>query len=376
MAIEKVKKTAKVKRKQGEDVPPSPNIEAKRQEFKEYLSGEKPLPVDNTTGQLPAAKSNPKRRLAILIASIVAAIIISVLIIYTVFWARSPEKVVLDAVRNAAAAQSIEFNGTMYLQQSQKPQVAYNGAIRDNMGRLDAAIQTELQGDLSALQTSTVFGSGGIYLKINKLSQFISQGSPPQVKATFAPYLPIIKQDVDDKWMKVNSGYVGLYEPLTGVSQCVVDIMQKITSDRSGSLTKLLDIYMRNPLFTLVELSEPNDATGKYRLTPNQKHADAFLQALFSSSLHASLAGCSVEPGSVKGTNLQGISVDLAIDKASRQLTYVDVTTGQRSVSRVTVEPQFNTGASVQVPQKTSNLGDIQAKALQNDVNSILNRFK
>lgn len=370
MAIEKIKRAEKsAKRKAAEKIEVAPNLEEKRKEFQEAVVSKK---AAKKLVAAPKPRSNSRRTLAIVIGSLLTVLLTTGLV-YAYSWYQSPEKIVMDAAMNAVSAKSATYEGKAYLFGSKQPQINYGGAFGNGLGKLNVAISMPLGGDLSALDASLVNNKDDIYLKIDKVSQLIEETAPPAFRESFQPYLPLIRDDVDGKWINVNQNDIDLYQPVTHVSRCAADIFQVLTTDQAAART-LGSMYLQYPFFKVDELSQPADATGKYRLTLDTGKYTMFKERLYGSEFYASLASCNRETHDVKGSDIQDLAIDLTINKASRELTEVSLDQSKTFPSRIVLQPKFNVPVAIEVPKDIARMSDIQAKAIQDDVRSTLRR--
>lgn len=371
MAIEKIKRADKsAKRKAVEKVEAAPNLEEKRKEFQDAVTNKRAA----KKLVAPKPRGNARRTLIIVISALVV-VLGATGIAYAYAWYQSPEKIVLDAAMNAVSAKSANYEGKTYLFGSKQPQISYSGAFGSGLSKLDVSISMPLGGDLSSLNTSLVTTKDDVYLKIDKASQLIDETAPPAFKQSFQAYLPLIRDEVDGKWIKVNQNDIDLYQPVTHVSRCVTDIFQILTTEQSATQT-LAGMYSQHPFFKVDELSQPADAIGKYRLTLDNAQYEKFKARLYGSAFYASLASCNKKSHDVKSSDVQDLMIDVTVNKANRELTEMSIDQGKASTTRVTLQPRFNAPADIEVPKNTARMSDLEGKAFQDYMKTTLQKLR
>jgi hypothetical protein len=379
MAIEKIKRASKTTKRQAvEHVEAAPNLEAKRQLFQEVASSKKPVDTissvaESETKALPKHHTASKRTLMIIVAA-AAAVIATSICAYAYFWYQNPEKIVLDAIVNAASSKSTQYSGKMYLLKSEDPQVSFNGVTNDGVGQINTTVKLAPSGEVSTLNASAIFDHNDLYAKIDKASLLVQNG-PSDIKKTLAPYTSVIQQKVDNKWIKVNPGDLNDFKSVTFVSQCMVDVIKELTTNRS-TVSGLIGAYQKSPFFNATESTKPADSVGEYSLQLDSGRFDKFRQDFVRSKAFASLAGCSAANDMPTGAQLSGMEINLTINKAERQIIHITVKNDKQFISKISIDPIFNTSAPVTVPHDAQTLNDIKAIALKDYVSGLLKQLK
>lgn len=368
MAIQKIKRATKQnKRKAAGKIEAAPGLEEKRKEFQDVASGKSQI---ITAAPAPKHHSASRRTLIIVVGALLA-VFGTTAVVYAYFWYQSPDKVVMDAVMNSVTAKSARYDGKVFLLGSQQPQIMYSGAFGEGKTKLDVKVSMPRGSELSELNASTVATKDDLYLKIDQASRLIGETAPPVIRKTFEPHMSLIKDEVDGKWLRVNPGDIDMYQPITHVSHCAVSVFRLLTTDDSAART-IGGIYLQHPFFRVSESTRPTESIGKYALTLDTIKYDQFKERLYGSKFYASLAACNRQAHDVKAADLDGLLINLTIDKSKRELTDVTITQGTSFTSKLTLTPKFNETVNIETPTNVAKIGDIQAKAFRNTVKDLL----
>lgn len=371
MAIQKVKKADRRHKKAAEKVEVSSDIEERRRQFRHAASGKAAASVP----AIPQRRAISKRTLIMLIGILV---IISGLgaAAWGYSWMQSPDKIVMDALSNASKASSTSYKGEISLLGSPEPQIIFNGAFSEGKSRLEAKVGMPAGIELSELNVSSIVTKDNYYLKLDEASRLISETAPPALKDSFAPHLPLIREKVDGKWLRVNPNDIDMYQPITHVSRCVASVFRIVTTGDASAQSVVTGLYAQYPFLNVTDSSRPGDTTGKYALRVDTAKYDAFKERLYRSSFYAALAACNQQEHDIKSDDLKSLTIELTIDKVKRVITELTIDQNTSFSTKLTVTPVFNEAVSVQEPTQVVRVSDIQAEAFRNSVKDLLERIQ
>lgn len=372
MAIEKIKRTKSHKREAAKLVPSSPDLEETRKQFQEavVVGPSHPLVTADDSHTSPVHHSGRRRTLMVAVAALIVVLATSAST-YAFFWYQSPDKVVMDAVMNAAAASSATYSGTVYEQNGTKPTVTYNGAFSNGLSHIRAKVSTPFTGDLSTINTEAIIGKDVLFIKLDKTSQLVRSSVMPSLRPAVDLMMPEIKSKADDKWIELTPGDLSNFNTLTLISQCTVDVMQRMTTDAQFR-SDVLALYDQSPFLHVTDSGPIDDKVNKYTLSLNADKFNKFLDILIDSKPYQSLAGCRIDTKVVTGDNLKDFKLVLEINKAERQITHVEANTGGYFMSRIVLDPVFNIPVTVAPPTSATNFNDIKAQAFRQYITSNL----
>jgi hypothetical protein len=356
-------------------------------------------PVADTPGHEPQARSGearpkaPKKRrvIALIVAIVVACAGIGVWAAYA-FWYQNPDKVVLDAMINAATAKSFSLIGSASSSTNSNYQTAFTAKGGSKLG-LSGSVNFIYK---SANGTSTQFAvdgvhtaSGSDYFRLTNaktaINTFLGQpttgNSPADTygnigQQLFQTMLQPTIQKIDGKWVGITPDDVKKINGTAGQNyDCIEKALTNLTTD-NNKLIEVGTTYWNNKFIVIKQnLGEKAGKFG-YVVGVDTDKVKQFASALKTTKFYADFSSCSdsIDPELI-ASSLDKKSVGQAevwIDTWSHQLSSVHVSGAVTS----DIQTTFNQPVTVTTPSDAVELSDIFSGLEQAFVSSYSSYFK
>lgn len=356
MAIKKVKSAQK---KNAKPVAIAPDLEEKRKKFQQAVSHHK---AKSSTKKNQPKHHTARKRTLIVIVGALLAIVGSVVVAYAYFfWYHSPEKIVSDALTNAAAAQTVKYD--IEVNSPTMSLAAIRGSYKDGGSQASAVIRTTLPGELNTVNASFVSTNKDMYAKVTHASQLAREITPQSQRKVIDALLPSIQDSIDDKWVHIVASDTSLFQSVTKTSSCVVDAVQRLSVSKQAR-TAVAQTYMQHAFFVIKEVKTDKNA-GTYQLTIDPVKFHAFLDAITASSPTLPFSRCNKELATIKASTIDSSVLELIVDKTSRTITHATVSTSGSDAVTVMISPVFGQDITITEPQGATRFSDIKSQFYQ-----------
>ncbi len=354
MAIKKVKSAQnKIK----DPVAKAPDLEAKRKKFQQAAATVKPVHTPKKTQ--PKHHTSRKRTVIILVGALLA-IIGSVSVAYGVFfWQQSPDKMVADALSNAASSQSVSYD--IEVNSPTMSLAAISGSYKDGNSQAEAVIRTALPGALATVTGSVMATNKNLYVKVPNATEVVREILPESQQKVAGLLLPLIQNDINDKWIRMAIADTAFFQGVTNVSSCVVESARNLSVNQQARML-MTRAYMQNAFFAAKEVKTDKNR-GTYQLTIDRTKFHAFIDAITRSSPAIPFSKCNKELAAVKASAVDTSVIELVIDKTTRTLTQVTVSTPGKDAMTVMISPVFDQTDAISEPTEgVTRFDDLKAQ--------------
>ncbi len=335
-----------------------------------------PVPVNN---QPVVVKTKKPIMIVIIIATILAAIVAGSSLVYGL-WYQNPEKVVTDALVNAATAKSSTYVGTMNINNADAKTVLGITAKQSGSSRsIDATFDETASGKTFSLGGSAIVNSSGdLFIKLEKLAaiyaSFKDQLSMYVSSAQSASIDQIIAK-VDGNWIKISSSDLKEYSQAAATAQtCTNDALNKFQNDKTG-ISEMTNLYAKNPFIVIDKKLGAKDGSIGYSLKSNTTALKAFAESLKTTKIYTTLHACdnsfTIDTSSIKTDQgaTDNSALELWISSWSHQITAINFsdTSSDGTATSMTIKPTYN--QTVNIVSPTSSITLTQLKS---DIESLL----
>lgn len=327
---------------------------------------------------------------------IIASVIIGVLVLlggvsaaaYTL-WYQKPEKVLTDALINAALAESVTYSGTMNLANSKTDsptaadgfksmKLTVDGKSNRATGELNAKLSV-VYGD----KTYELSGAGlvdkdvNLYVKVNDVKKLFEQIATETNSsyAEYPSYITKVIEKIDNKWIRFAPEDLKQYDTKYEETQkCVSETMKKLETDKDMS-KEIVKVYQDNSFIVVKETLPATDGSLGYVIEGDADKYVAFAKAANKTKLATELQKCdkdiklSEEKSDVKAADGSDGRLEVWVSRFDHQLTKVVLKGDSDGMAGdITVEPVFNKKVDVTAPTdfvKSSELTEIYQDAMK-----------
>ncbi len=359
MVAKKTKNTSK-RKKQTEPVAVTPHLEEKRKSFQNAaairLGGKKDTHVAKKETQ---KHHSLRKRTVMIIIGIFLAVFGSAAVVYGFYaWQQTPEKVVADAITNAVYARNVAYD--VKVDSPTMPLAAIQGSYNDQISQINATVRTEYPGDLSTIRGSAIATNKSLYVKVENTPQVVRKIIPSSQEKIVDALLPAIQDDIDNKWIKIAVDDTAYLQDFTKISSCVVSSIKQLSVSQSAR-TKLMDIYLSNSFFNVKEVKS-QQYSNTYQLTIDQSRFQAFIDALKTTDTSIPFSKCSSELTIARNSSVHLSVIELEIDKASRTISTMTVTTTGENATTVRTTPYFKRNVVVEEPKDATRFDSLKSQ--------------
>jgi hypothetical protein len=363
---ETTKKIKKVSAEPTKTVVPSvDDLEEKRRLFQQSVAGKPPIKSKSKSAPKPAAKVNHakavhaikkhpsnKKRTFMIAGFAVALLLVSGVSVYAYhFWQQTPDKIVFDALRNAAGAETITVKGTA----TDSPKASFDVMSKGSALAVNGKMTTDLAGKQTQLNGSFVRIDNALYAKVDRLTDIFIEKLAPAGIDKFKPYIQPFAANIDSSWIKMNNDSMPISSDNIIGAQCAVDFFQKIRTDKSAA-NELFAAYLLHPFFTVTEQSRISDTTAVYRLVADSTKATAFQENLKSTSFYRSLSKCA--GNALAFADLSNVMIDMTVNTTTRTMSDISVSQGSTLVASMTTS--FEKPVTIAAPAESVEFSDLQ----------------
>ena len=347
------KKQKSGNKKVTEPVVSAPDLEEKRQLFQQAVKHNKGVSKKN------APKHHTARKRTLIIA--VGALLVmlgSALVAYSYFfWYQSPEKVVADALTNAMTARSVSFDAE--INSPTRPLASIKGKYTDARAEATATVHTTLPGELQTLDVAAMTTDRAMYAKLSHATQVARAVAPQDQKHVIDTIAPALEKNVDDKWLRLQSQDMTLFQGITSLSSCATDAIRN-TVTSSLAREAFLQTYLHKSFWTIKE-TRSDKRYGTYQLTIKKADFDAFLDDIVSTKGTTSFSNCTSEINAIKKSSIDASVIELIIDKQQRSINQIVVSTPGINAITVMATPSFDQKVTVSEPTDAVKFTEIKS---------------
>lgn len=323
----------------------------------------------------PVAPKKSKKRLLIILASILIALIGGGVSVYA-FWYQNPEKVITDGVMHAIQAKSIEYTGSFSMEVgSNTSKLELTGADVPDAHKVGVkmTISDPFTGKEIPIEAEGVFDAkSDLYVKIKDVNDIVSPYKGFMTEITQRSFDKIIAK-VNDKWVKISAmDLAGLSQEASKKQTCMGEVIKKYAND-SSAISEITEAYKKNRFIVVDQNLGTKDGSLGYTMKSDEAKVKAFVEAIKTTKVYAALHNCD--------DSFTITSNDVAIDSANEssrteiwvsqwthQITKLATSstfpTGEGSSTgkdEAVLEPKFNTGVSIASPEASTTLSELMA---------------
>ncbi len=305
-------------------------------------------------------------------------------------WYQNPNKVLGDALINAASAKSVIFTSTMNINLHTGSAAGMPSKLTLSMdgkgsyevgGQLDIKLATQYNGkDVSFSGSGIVDKDQNIYIKVNDVRKIINDvADGEQLPSSYDKLI----SDIDGKWIKISADDTKEYSEEWSKTQTCINGAVKKLQDNKSETKELLDLYKKNPFIIIKDKLGSKDGNLGYDVDVDKDVSKHFSDGLKNTQIYKDLDKCDPS-GTGSDDATSGIDsldsdntattenhTELWVSRFGHKITQIKWTTKDSSSTSTisdadfTFEPQFNKAVSIDVPKDFITL-----KQLQKDIES------
>jgi len=343
------------------------------------------FPIDTPVGSVvaPVAKKSKKPLIIGIILVVFFALLGGGGVLAYNLWYQNPEKVVTDALINAATAKTSVYTGTVKVESDNvKTVIDLTTKQADaTTGSFDAKVTVTIAGkDYAVNGSALVDASGDLYFKVEKLAGIVAEyksqlGS--YIDASQSATIDKIVAKIDGTWIKVSSADLKEFSDTTATAKtCLNDTIKKFKDDKSA-IAEVTNVYKKNPFIKIDKKLGEKDGSLGYVIKGDSTALKAFAEGLKTTKVYIALHACdssfAIDTSSMdtSTTSTSSGTVELWVNSWSHQitkLTFNDASDG--STTSGAISPTYN--QSVQIVTPTSSITLTQLKT---DIEALLQDF-
>lgn len=340
----------------------APDLEARRKDFQDTVSGKK-KPVQTTHTSQPVAEVKPIGRKRIMGVMIILLLIFVPLMAFAAFYTsyRSSDRVVADALLNTLTADSLAYTAEVT---SPTRQVATaSGKYSDGKASIDARIRTTYPGELSTVGVSLVTLPKDIYFNIPGASKLVMEGIPKSQRDVYETIQPILKTEIDGNWVHVQNHDVSFIQPLAKLSTCAIESLRLAASSTAARMT-LVDLYRQSPFLETKRIKTVGD-TGTYQATIDQNRFNEFLDTVTRAGDSVPFGKCAQEVAALKKSALHAAVFEMNINEKDRTIQSLVVAQSGAQPLTTSVNIMLGQGSLIEEPANAVRFDELKTKLIK-----------
>lgn len=355
------KETTKSKQKKT-TVASAPDLETRRKVFQETASGKRKATPAKSTAQQPS-EIKPIRRSRILGVMIVLLVVFVPLIAFAAFYTayRSPDRMVADAIMNTLSSEKLSYSADVTSPTRQLATI--HGKHAGGQAQIDATIKTTYPGELSTVNVALFATQKDMFFNVPNASSLIAKGMPATERSLYESIQPIVKSDVDGKWMYVQQRDLMFVQPLTKLSSCATNSLRSLASNIEARRA-LITLYRQSPFLETKHIQSIG-STGMYQATINQARFNTFLDNITRAGNVVPFGKCTQEVAAIKKSALHASVFELSIDETSRTLQKMTVAQSGEQPLTTTIVVDTDKEISLKEPDGAVRFDDIKNKLIR-----------
>jgi hypothetical protein len=338
-------------------------------------------PVDLAAEQASVVATTPKKsKKPLIIGLIVAAVIVLLgggsVLAYNV-WYQNPEKVVTDALMNAATAKTSTYVGNLKVEGNDvKTVIDLTTKQSAATGSLDAKVTMTLAGKDYTVNGSALFdGSGDLYFKVEKLASIAAEYKTQfgLLEASQSSLIDKLVAKIDGTWVKVSSADLKDYSATTATATtCVTDAVKKFKDDKAAT-SEITNLYQKNPFIVIDKKLGEKDGSFGYTIKSDIAKTKAFAEGLKTTKIYTAIHDCdnsfTIDTSSITDSKTASTgSTEVWVSRWSHQFTKLTVSdTSEGTTTTGMLTPTYNQPVEVATPASSTTL-----KQLQSDVEAVI----
>lgn len=328
----------------------------------------------------PVSPNNKKRKNIIKAAIIAGALVLLGGVSGSVyaFWYQNPEKVVTDALVNAASAKSMSATGVINVEGSD----GYKGRIEltgrsgsDGNSTIGVKFMLDSDGVNLTINGEGFFSNeGDMYVKVNdakKLADAFEEQAGPGV--SLDPFSKVIEK-IDGTWIKIGKEDLKeAGEEVRTAQKCFADITKSLSSDEAFRKTVTNEtekLYKENRFITVDDSLGSRTIGGQdsmgYKISADRTKADAFFTGLASTALGKKMLACDdsikfdeFADNYNKNSNSEP-QVELWVSRFGHTLTEASLkSSDSKATGSIVFNPVFNKDEKVSAPAESISLSEV-----------------
>lgn len=325
----------------------------------------------------PAAPKKGKKRLLIIFACILVALIGGGVGVYA-FWYQNPEKVITDGVMHAMQAKSIEYTGSLSMETgSNTSKIEITGADVSDAHKMGVKMtfSDPFTGKEVPIEGEGVFDAkSDLYVKVKNVDDIVSPYRSFFSETAKKSFDKIVTK-INDKWVKISAmDLAGLSQEASKKQTCVGEVAKKYAND-SAAIAEITDAYKKNRFIVVDQNLGMKDGSMGYTMKSDETKAKAFVEAVKTTKIYTALHDCdnsftitSSDVTIAPDSKSSSARAEIWVSQWTHQITKIAATSTfpageDSSTSKVDTlfEPKFNTGVSIATPEAATTLGELKA---------------
>ncbi len=351
-----------------------------------------PTPVSVTPTPLPPTKKKKTGLIAVVIAAVVGALLVTGAVLAYNLWYQHPDKVVHDAVINAFTAKTTSGASKLTIAKEDEFSLtlATDGKATQTNGHMtlkaDVSITSDDQEVDVQLKAEGMYVDGVLYFKFDKLRETIEQLAESYGSEVPSEAYTIIDK-VDGQWVSVSpSDYDEMSKQTADVQKCFADFSKKLGED-AAMQKELVDLYKKHQVLQVEESlgSKSINSVGSlgYAVTLNKENAAALATGLADTAAGKELARCddSIDYKEISeditkaetSDSTVTTRVELWVSRFGHEITELNVAAeddGEGTTVSFVTHPLFNKDVSIVAPKDTITL-----KQLIKDIETLVEEY-
>lgn len=342
------------------------------------------FPIDTPVSSVVAPVANKSKKpliIGIILMAILALLGGGGVLAYNL-WYQNPEKVVTDALINAATAKTSAYAGTVKVESdSVKTVINLTTKQADATGSFDAKVTVTMAGkDYAVNGSALVDASGDLYFKVEKLAGIVAEyksqlGS--YIDASQSATIDKLVAKIDGTWIKVSSADLKEFSDTTATAKtCINDTIKKFKDDKPA-IAEVTNVYKKNPFIKIDKKLGEKDGSLGYVIKGDSTALKAFAEGLKTTKIYTALHVCdssfAIDTSSMDTTTTSTSSgtVELWVNSWSHQITKLTFNdTSDGSTTSGTISPTYNQSVQIVTPASSITL-----TRLKTDIEALLQDF-
>ncbi|MBC7942967.1 hypothetical protein H7X68_00495 [Candidatus Saccharibacteria bacterium] len=324
----------------------------------------------------PVAVASPKKSKKRLIIGVLIAAFLVVFVGGGVFaynvWYQNPEKVITDAILNAATAKSSIYTGNVTTDgKDQKISVDLTAKQAGVVGSFDAKVTTTIdKKDYTFNSSVLVDASNDLYIKFDKVSGIVTElksqlgtfALDPALSSTIDKFV----SKIDSTWIKVSSADLKDFSGTFANSKtCLQDTMKKLKDDKPA-ISELTNMYEKNSFIVVDKKIGSKDGSLGYKVKGDPKAAKDFAEGLKTTQVYKTLKECDktfdIDSSDFsKNFDTGDGTIELWVSRWSHQITkwtFSSKSDGETTTGVIT--PTYNQPVKIVTPSSSTSLTQLK----------------
>lgn len=289
-------------------------------------------------------------------------------------WYQNPQKVITDAIINAATAKTAIYTGVVTSDSDDyKIKIDVTARQASAVGSLAAKATLTVGTKEYKLDGSALIDKAGdLYFKVENLDSIATeyknllQGSDPAVLAR----VDTLVKKIDGTWIKISSDDLKSFSDSYATAKtCINDTVTKFKDDKAA-IKEVSTLYKKHQFIAVDESLGTKDGSLGYMIKADKTQTKAFAEGLKDTTIYKSLNKCdssyTIDTSDFDSTLATDSSnttkVEVWVSRWSHQMTKLslsDTTDGTKLAA--TIAPVYGQPVTVETPASSTTLAKLQS---------------